>query len=97
MEALLLLASPLVVTGLTQVIKKAQAIDLSQNRVLLIRLVVAVLAVLSSVLSSIIGEGSVDETVVHTLLEAIVIYLGAHGVYFFRQSTTPPTVPVDSQ
>lgn len=74
--------SPYLIKKSTDVVKKYQAIEKSNQRVLLIRMIVAILAVVGSVLTAIIGEGVFDPTLLEGALIAIFNFVVATALYY---------------
>lgn len=73
MEALVTAVSPIVVTWLTQHLKKFKAIDLSKNKKVIVRTVVAVLAFGAALGTSIISGQPVDPVAIETLVKTVFI------------------------
>lgn len=70
-ESLLVLASPFVVKMVTDWAKKLGTIPTNDYRVAIIRAIVALLALVSAVLSQVLGEGTVEVGTVETALYAL--------------------------
>jgi len=71
-ESLLVLASPFIVTAVTGVTKKLSAIVNSGHRITLVRAVVAVLSLVTAILSQTIGEGTVTTELIDTTVLTVV-------------------------
>lgn len=78
---LLATVSPMVVMYVTGVVKRLQAIELAPNRVSLVRLAAAVLAVAASALTAWAGGAEFDPTLVEGALQALVSFLAATYMY----------------
>ena len=71
-ESLLIMASPFIVKSVTNVTKNLSAILTSGNRKTLVRAVVAVLSLVTAVLSQAIGEGTVTPELIDTTVLTVV-------------------------
>jgi len=87
MEQLLLLLSPFVVALLTSGVKKIGASNILSNgsRKPILRFVVALFSFLSVVGSSVLSGGEVDPMDIQSFADALLVFLGSTGVYFFAK------------
>lgn len=70
-EALIMLASPFIVKGVTGWAKNLGAIPYADYRVAIVRAIVAVLAVVTAVLAQWIGEGTLEPGLIETAVYAV--------------------------
>ena len=82
MEAILLALSPLLVVMLTQAVKQIRTIQLSVQRKIVVRFIVAVLSFATVLLGSTVDGVTVDQTVIVTFAETVFVFLGSQAVYF---------------
>lgn len=83
-----LIASPFIITGLTSLIKKLADMKLhlgSTQRVLILRTVVTVLSFIAVIVTSLINGTEVDSSVISQFADAIVLAIGATGVYYWNK------------
>jgi len=90
MENLLLVLSPIVVAIIGQGVKKLVNFGtmISQTSVFhtaLIRFLVALLSFGGVILSAILSNSQVDVTAISTFAEALLVFLGATGIFFLAK------------
>lgn len=73
MEAILLAAAPAIVSTLTNWAKKLRSISIAKHRKAILRIIVAVLALASTVGASALSGEAIDVTSIETLLETIFV------------------------
>ncbi len=80
-EAILVLAMPFVVKFITGYAKEMGEVPLHENRIAIIRGVVAILSLIGAVLTQIIGEGQIDPSMAETSLYTIFSGVMATWMY----------------
>lgn len=82
METITLVLSPVVVWGITALIKRIPAVDsLSASKASLLRLVVTVLSFGAVAGGAIVNGGAVDVTSVQAVVEAFYIFFASTGIH----------------
>lgn len=71
-EAIMIVASPFIVTGITSLTKNISVILNSGIRITLVRAIVAVLSLITAILSQAIGEGTLDPSLIDTTVMTVV-------------------------
>ena len=79
------LAMPFVIKGSTDVIKQTGAIINSERRVLLVRMIVAVMAVIGAGLTASVGGVAFDATLIEQAVLAIFNFVAATYIYHFTK------------
>lgn len=85
METILLTLSPFVVSGIVALIKKVSYIQFSDYAKVVLRLLVAVLSLLSVVVTGLITGSDIDLVSIQAFAEALLTFLGATGVYLLTK------------
>lgn len=89
MEALIttmfVAVTPAIVSFLTQKIKKLKAIELSKNRIAIIRVVAVVLSFTGTVLFSIVDGTEIDQSQITTFVEnfGVIVVYGLNELYYY--------------
>lgn len=78
-------AMPVIVTNATSAVKRLKTIKLSDHRIAIIRAVVAVLSLLAAALSTMVGDGVFDQTLVETAVLAVFNAVGATALYYYAK------------
>lgn len=86
METLLLLAVPVVVSVLTQIVKSLKKIDLLPHRIAVIRFVAITFSFLGVAGVAIATDGEVDPTEIELYAEAIIAFIGTQLAYYFGKT-----------
>lgn len=81
MEAILFAVSPILVNIVTQGLKKLQTIEMSANRIILVRYIAALLSFGSVVLGALITGDMPDQTIVTTFVETTVVFVLSQVMY----------------
>lgn len=85
--SVLLVASPWIIKGLTNVAKKVSLIRFADNKIFIVRIVVALLSFVVAIGHSVLSGEPVSQDVIGTFSESIIIFLGATGAYFFEKKS----------
>jgi hypothetical protein len=86
-SAIVLVLSPVVVMGITQLVKSFRAVDKipADLRAPLLRAVVLVFSLGATVAKSLIDGTEVDTSVIQQVAEAIVLFLATTGTYMWAK------------
>ena len=79
------LAMPFVIKGSTDVIKKAESVVNSERRVLLVRMIVAIMAVIGAGLTASVGDGVFDVSLLEQAGLTIFNFAAATYIYHFTK------------
>ncbi len=80
---LIVVVSPFVIMAITNKIKQAQSIQVSENKKKVLRYVVGLFSFGAAALASIVSGEPLNTEVVSTFVDATLVFLGATGAYFF--------------
>lgn len=86
-SSVLLLASPWIIKGLTNFVKKIQSVQISNNKVFILRFVVAILSFSTVVATAWISGTDVSADMISSFAETVIVFLGATGAYFFEKKS----------
>jgi hypothetical protein len=87
LSAILLVLSPWIVKGITNLVKKIDLVRFlnSASKTYILRFVVAILAFVAAWGTSALNGTPLDGNVIQTLAEAVIVFLGSTGAYFFEK------------
>lgn len=87
-SAIALAVSPHIASYITNWFKNLDSVVYSEQRVALIRLFLAVVAIIAGSLNAVINGEQIDaqgvETAINGIVYSFITYIGAHGLYFFQ-------------
>lgn len=75
------LAMPFVIKGSTDIIKRTEAIVYNERRVLLVRMMVAIMAVIGAGLTASVGDAVFDVSLIEQAILAIFNFAAATFIY----------------
>lgn len=81
MEQIAIALSSVIVSVITSGTKRLKKIELSPNRKEVIRVIVAVLSIISAVLTAWYTGNVLETTAIETALNSILVFLGSQGWY----------------
>lgn len=85
LSAVTLIASPFIITLLTNLVKKIEKINLAENRTFLLRFIAATLSFAAVIVSALMNHTQVDPSIIQTFAEAIIVFIGSTGIYFWNK------------
>lgn len=83
--ALFAAISPFLVKGMTNLFKKSTNVEFSNYSKVILRFVVALLALGAAWVTSLLDGGSIDVSLIEQLVQAFYVFLGATGLYFWEK------------
>ena len=86
MDLLVLALSPVLVVLITSGVKKMQSVSVSENKAVWLRLLVTLLAVVSSAINSWVNGSDFDVASAETLVNGFLVALSSQGLYFLSKN-----------
>lgn len=80
-----LLVSPVIIRYLTEGLKMLRNVQLSENRVFILRFFVALMSLGVSVGNSLLNGSDFDTTIIDQFAQAVLIFLSSTGLYYWQK------------